>query len=113
MLNSTLLRLLIRFACGYDRGEGGIFPRFFFREDEMKCLNVLAYILVVLGALNWGLWGFFQFDFVAWACGGNTVWLSRFVYSIVGLAGVWSLRMIPRCKHLCCDTEHCKKGRGK
>lgn len=71
----------------------------------MKCLNVLAFILIVIGALNWGLWGFFQFDMVAWLFHGNTTWLSRLVYAIVGLAGVWSLRMIPSCKHLCCETE--------
>lgn len=82
----------------------------------MKCLNVLAFLLIVIGALNWGLWGFFQFDLVAWLFHGNTTWLSRLIYSVVGLAGVWSLRLIPRCKHLCCDTECCssndKKGGG-
>ncbi len=78
----------------------------------MKCLNVIAFILIIAGALNWGLWGFFQFDIVAWAFGGNTGALSRLIYAIVGLAGVWSLRMIPRCKHLCCDTE-CGKDKKK
>lgn len=71
----------------------------------MKCLNVLAFLLIIVGALNWGLWGFFQFDLVASLCGGNTGWMSRFIYAIVGLAGVWSLRMLPRCKHLCCGSE--------
>ena len=74
----------------------------------MKCLTVLAFILVIIGALNWGLWGFFQFDFVAWLCKGNTTWLSRFIYSIIGLSGLWSLRLIPRCKHFCCDASSCK-----
>lgn len=74
----------------------------------MKCVSVLAFILVILGALNWGLWGFFQFDFVAWLCGGNTTWLSRLVYAIIGLAGVWCLRLISRCKHLYCNSETCK-----
>lgn len=74
----------------------------------MKCITILAFILVILGALNWGLWGFFQFDFVAWLCGGNTTWLSRLIYAIIGLAGLWSLRLLPRCKHLCCDSESCK-----
>ena len=73
----------------------------------MKCLNVLAFILVIIGALNWGLWGFFQFDFVAWLFHGNTTWLSRLIYAIIGLAGLWSLRLIPRCKHMCCDMEKC------
>ena len=71
-----------------------------------KFINVLAYILVVVGALNWGLWGFFQLDLVAWLFGGNTSWLSRVIYSIVGLSGVWILGGIGKCcKALCC----CKK----
>ncbi len=73
----------------------------------MKCLNVFAFFLVIIGALNWGLWGFFQFDFVAWLFHGNTTWLSRLVYAIVGLAGLWSLRMIPACMKLCCSTSSC------
>jgi uncharacterized membrane protein YuzA (DUF378 family) len=79
----------------------------------MKCLNVIAFILVIIGALNWGLWGFFQFDLVAFIFGGNTTWMSRFIYAIVGLSGLWTLRMIPRCKHMCCDTESCRTGKGK
>ena len=72
-----------------------------------KLVNVLAFLIVLFGALNWGLWGFFQFDFVAWFSNGNTTWLARLVYAIIGLAGVWSLRFICRLKHICCDTEAC------
>lgn len=75
-----------------------------------RCLNVVAFILVIVGALNWGLWGFFQFDLVAWLFHGNTVGWSRVVYSIVGLAGVWSLGFSCKClKELCC----CKSGKDK
>lgn len=82
-----------------------------FKENEMKKLiNVLAYILVVVGALNWGLWGFFQFDLVAWLFGGNTTMLSRLIYGIIGLAGLWSLGCFGRCcKAMCCrDDKSCK-----
>jgi uncharacterized membrane protein YuzA (DUF378 family) len=79
----------------------------------MKGLNIIAFFLVIIGALNWGLWGFFQFDFVAWLCHGNTTWLSRLIYAIIGLAGLWSLRLIPRCKHMCCDVESCDKTKGQ
>jgi uncharacterized protein len=68
----------------------------------MKLLNILAFILVVIGALNWGLWGFFQFDLVAWLFKGNTTWLSRLIYAIIGVAGVWTLRFM--CKNKCCCT---------
>lgn len=67
-----------------------------------KCLNVLSLVLIIVGAINWGLWGFFQFDLVAWLCKGNTTGLSRLIYSIIGLAGVWGLRFLGMCKHLCC-----------
>ncbi|MBS0629562.1 MAG: DUF378 domain-containing protein [Verrucomicrobia bacterium] len=48
-------------------------------------------LLVVVGAVNWGLWGLFQFDIVAWIFNGNTAIASRIVYVLVGLAGIMSL----------------------
>ena len=74
-----------------------------------KFLSMLAFLLIIVGALNWGLWGFFQFDAVAWLCGGNATPLSRLIYAVVGLAGVWSLRLIPRCCHFCSHACTCRK----
>jgi uncharacterized membrane protein YuzA (DUF378 family) len=54
----------------------------------MKSLNVVALLLVVVGALNWGLVGLLQFDLVAALFGGPDAVLSRIVYSLVGIAGV-------------------------
>lgn len=48
----------------------------------------LAQLLVVIGALNWGLIGFFGFDLVAFLFGGQMAFLSRVVYSLVGIAGI-------------------------
>lgn len=73
----------------------------------MKFINVLAFLLVLVGAINWGLWGFFQYDLVAHFCGGNASSLSRFIYGIIGLSGVWSLKLIPRCCHFCCHSCKC------
>ena len=53
----------------------------------MKVIHSLAMILVIIGALNWGLVGLFQFDLVA-AIFGPASMLSRLVYSLVGLAGL-------------------------
>lgn len=75
-------------------------------------VNLLALILVIVGALNWGLWGFFQFDLVAWIFHGNTVWPSRIVYSLIGLAGVWGLRFLSKCKPLCCCHDQHKNDKG-
>ena len=54
----------------------------------MKPLHWIALVLVVVGAVNWGLVGLFQFDLVAALFGGPSAALSRVVYSLVGVAGV-------------------------
>jgi uncharacterized membrane protein YuzA (DUF378 family) len=81
----------------------------------MKCkyINMIAYLLVVIGALNWGLWGFFQFDLVAFISGGNYTWLARTIYSIVGLAGLWGVFHIRKCccKKCSCSSGSCKDSR--
>lgn len=55
-----------------------------------KYLKTLAYILVIVGALNWGLVGVFDFDLVA-ALFGDMSYLTRVVYSLVGLSGIVSI----------------------
>lgn len=55
----------------------------------MKPLHYACLILVIVGALNWGLRGLFQFDLVATLFDGQTGTISRVVYSLVGLAGVF------------------------
>ncbi len=54
----------------------------------MKSLHWIALLLVIVGAVNWGLVGLFQFDLVAALFGGQTATLSRVVYTLVGLSGV-------------------------
>ena len=56
----------------------------------MKTLKVIAFVLTVIGALNWGLIGVFHFDLVA-ALFGKMSMLSRLVYILVGFSGVISL----------------------
>lgn len=55
----------------------------------MKTLDVIVAVLVVIGGLNWGLVGFFDFDLVAFIFGGSNTWASRVVYAIVGLAALY------------------------
>lgn len=80
----------------------------------MKCkiTACIALALTVIGALNWGLWGFFQFDLVAWLFKGNTTSLSRVIYSIIGIAGLISLKHLLCChKSSChCNCSSCKAG---
>lgn len=75
----------------------------------MKAISVISLILILIGALNWGLWGFFQFDIVAYLFGGDSSWLSRLVYAIIGLAGVWGLSFLAKTKALCCGSSCGKK----
>lgn len=56
----------------------------------------IALILVIIGALNWGAIGLFGLDLVAFICGGQMAVLSRIVYSLVGLAGLWCVSLLFR-----------------
>ena len=62
----------------------------------MTVIDRIALILVVVGALNWGSVGLFQFDAVAWLCGGSATLLARIIYTVVALAGVWCISLIFR-----------------
>ncbi|HHY06231.1 MAG TPA: DUF378 domain-containing protein [Clostridia bacterium] len=57
-------------------------------------MDTLALVLVIIGAINWGLIGLFSFDLVASLFGGQTALLSRIVYSLVGLAGLYSITFL-------------------
>lgn len=59
-------------------------------------MDRLALLLVIVGALNWGLIGLFRFDLVASLFGGQASLLSRIVYSLVGIAGVYCISLLFR-----------------
>lgn len=59
-------------------------------------LDRLALVIVVIGALNWLLVGLFQYDLVAGLFGGVGSFISRTVYTIVGLAGLYSISLLFR-----------------
>lgn len=59
-------------------------------------LDRIALILMIIGALNWGSIGLFQFDVVAWMFGGQGAAISRVIYTLVALAGVWSISLLFR-----------------
>ena len=56
----------------------------------MKGLDYTLLTLVIIGAINWGLIGLFQFDLVAFIF-GNMSWLSRIIYALVGLSGLYMI----------------------
>ena len=59
-------------------------------------MDRIALILTIIGALNWGSIGLFSFDIVAWLCGGQTALLSRVIYTLVALAGIWCISLLFR-----------------
>lgn len=61
-----------------------------------RSFDLLALTLIIVGAINWGLIGFFNFDLVAALFGGVGSWLSRTIYAIVGIAGIYSLSLYGR-----------------
>ena len=59
----------------------------------MKILDKIALVLVIVGAINWGLIALFRFDLVA-ALFGDMTFLSRLVYGLVGLSGLWTIKLL-------------------
>ena len=59
-------------------------------------LDKISLILVIIGALNWGSIGLFQFDIVAWMFGGQAATVSRIIYTLVALAGIWAISLLIR-----------------
>ncbi|MEZ5845000.1 MAG: DUF378 domain-containing protein [Hyphomicrobiaceae bacterium] len=60
----------------------------------MRVANIIAQALLVIGGLNWGLVGLFQFDLVAALFGGEGAPLARLVYVLVGLAALYGLYLV-------------------
>ncbi len=59
-------------------------------------MDTLALILSIIGSINWGLVGIFQFDLVAWLFGGTGSVVSRIIYTVIGLAGLWCISLLFR-----------------
>lgn len=57
-------------------------------------INKLALLLVIIGALNWGLIGLFELDAVVWLFGTQDALGSRIVYTLVAVAGVWCISLL-------------------
>lgn len=57
-------------------------------------MNKTSLVLIIIGALNWGLVGLFGFDLVGFLFGGSDSILSRIVFTVVGLAGIWAISIL-------------------
>ncbi len=57
-------------------------------------LKRIALIVMIIGAINWGLIGFLNFDLVAYIFGGQTALFSRIIYAVVGVAGLFAITFL-------------------
>ena len=60
-----------------------------------KALDYTALTVSLIGAVNWGLIGFFNFNLVSWIFGSDT-WFSRIIYGVVGICGLYLLTFFSR-----------------
>lgn len=59
---------------------------------EMKVIDKIALILIIIGAINWGLIGIFKFNLVEMIFGDMTM-LARLIYILVGISGLWGIKL--------------------
>ena len=59
-------------------------------------VDKIALLLTIIGAINWGLIGIFQFDLVAYIFGGQGALISRVIYTLVGASGLWCISLLFR-----------------
>lgn len=59
----------------------------------MKIIDTIALVLIIIGAINWGLIGIFGFNLVEAIFGGFSI-VSRIIYTLVGVAGLWGIKLI-------------------
>lgn len=71
----------------------------------MFIISIVALILILIGGLNWGFVGFFNYNFISAIFGGNVAGdytgFERFIYAVVGLAAIWGLSFLGRAGKLC------------
>ena len=63
------------------------------KEEKMKVIDKIALVLIIIGAINWGLIGFFKFNLVA-VIFGEMTWISRVIYVLVGISGLWGIKLL-------------------
>ena len=59
----------------------------------MKIIDKVALVLIIIGAINWGLIGIFKFNLVDTLFGSTSI-LSRIIYTLVGISGLWGIKLL-------------------
>ena len=68
-------------------------------------LDRTSLVITIIGAINWLLVGLFKFDLVAYICGGQGAVVSRVIYTIVGIAGLWCVTLLFRQRAFAAEKE--------
>lgn len=76
------------------------------QKGGYNMIDKAALILVIVGALNWGSMGIFGFDLVAFIGGGQGEILSRLIYTLVGISGVWCVSLLFKQNEMVETTAH-------
>lgn len=71
---------------------------------DTRCLDYTVLTIAIIGAVNWGLIGFFNFDLVAFLF-GNMTWFSRIIYAIVGIVGLYLISYFGRISSMGSQTS--------
>ena len=91
---------------GNNRNEKNIYEAgSAFDKRKEKIMDALALILIIVGAINWGSLGLFGFDIVGSIFGGQLSALSRIIFTIVGLGGLWAITFFFKDKIMDKKTE--------
>lgn len=69
-------------------------------------MDKLALTLAIIGSVNWGLIGVFGFDLVGWLFNGQGSVVSRIIFTVVGLAGLWCISLLFRSREEITDGSH-------
>ncbi len=72
-----------------------------------KILDNILLALIIIGAINWGLIGFFRFDLIAFLF-GNMSWLTRIIYALVGIGGLYMISVFGRIRSRC-ESDSCNE----
>ncbi len=75
------------------------------KKRGVKMLDKIALLLVIIGAINWGTIGLFQFDIVGWIFGGQSAIVSRIIFTLVALAGIWCISLLFRENEVLADSK--------
>jgi uncharacterized membrane protein YuzA (DUF378 family) len=65
-----------------------------YKEEYMRALETIAITIIIIGAINWGLIGLFDFNLVTFIFGGNDSVFTKIVYILVGISGLLSIKVL-------------------